>query len=154
MQVQKVYKRSLCHIPVCPSKLVLCLLWTRTRLRQPACLLNFFRGGNQLKRITIGLSFLNYHHRQGIRLRLLLVHSRPTACPSVSQWSSNTSTFFGIFKNLKCSIFFVVYCVNKPILVAVRSTAWVFGRSLAGIVGSNPAGGMDVCLLWVLCVVR
>jgi hypothetical protein len=28
------------------------------------------------------------------------------------------------------------------------------GRSLAGIVGSNPAGGMDVCLLWVLCVVR
>jgi hypothetical protein len=31
---------------------------------------------------------------------------------------------------------------------------WVCGRSLAGIVGSNPAGGMDVCLLWVLCVVR
>jgi hypothetical protein len=29
---------------------------------------------------------------------------------------------------------------------------WVFGRSPAGIVGSNPAGGMDVCLLWVLCV--
>ena len=27
-------------------------------------------------------------------------------------------------------------------------------RSLVGIVGSNPAGGMDVCLLWVLCVVR
>jgi hypothetical protein len=25
---------------------------------------------------------------------------------------------------------------------------------LAGIVGSNPAYGMDVCLLWVLCVVR
>jgi len=21
-------------------------------------------------------------------------------------------------------------------------------------VGSNPTGGMDVCLLWVLCVVR
>jgi len=31
--------------------------------------------------------------------------------------------------------------------------AWVCGRSLAGIVVSNPAGGMDVCLLWVLCVV-
>ena len=25
--------------------------------------------------------------------------------------------------------------------------AWVYGRSLAGFVGSNPAGGMDVCLL-------
>jgi hypothetical protein len=35
--------------------------------------------------------------------------------------------------------------------VAARSTAWVCGRSLAGIVDSNPAGGMDVsckcCLL-------
>jgi len=28
------------------------------------------------------------------------------------------------------------------------------GRSLAGIVGSNPTGGMDICLLWVSCVVR
>jgi hypothetical protein len=27
-------------------------------------------------------------------------------------------------------------------------------RLLAGIVGSNPAAGMDVSLLWVLCVVR
>jgi hypothetical protein len=25
--------------------------------------------------------------------------------------------------------------------------AWVFGRSLAGIVGSNPARDMDICLL-------
>jgi hypothetical protein len=38
-----------------------------------------------------------------------------------------------------------------PIPVAARSKAWVFGRSLAGIVGSNPAGGMDVCLLSVAC---
>ena len=28
------------------------------------------------------------------------------------------------------------------------------GRSLAEIVGSNPTGGMDICLLWVSCVVR
>ena len=59
----------------------------------------------------------------------------------------------------------------KPIPVAVRSKAWVFGRSLArivgstadpsgravygvglrlsltGIVGSNTAGGMDVCVV-------
>jgi len=34
-----------------------------------------------------------------------------------------------------------------------RSEAWVCGRSPAGIVGSNPTGGMDVCLLWVLCIV-
>ena len=28
------------------------------------------------------------------------------------------------------------------------------GRSPAEIVGSNPTRGMDICLLWVLCVVR
>ena len=46
--------------------------------------------------------------------------------------------------------------------VAVRSKDWVFGRTLAGIAGSNSAGDMDVlslvsvvccqvemCLLWV-----
>ena len=35
----------------------------------------------------------------------------------------------------------------KPIPVAARSKAWVCGLPLAGIAGSNPAGGMDVCLL-------
>jgi hypothetical protein len=35
-----------------------------------------------------------------------------------------------------------------PILEAARSKAWVCGRSLAGIAGANPAGNMDVCLLW------
>jgi hypothetical protein len=37
----------------------------------------------------------------------------------------------------------------QPILVAARSKAYVWGGALAGIVGSNPTGGMDVCLLWV-----
>ena len=31
-----------------------------------------------------------------------------------------------------------MYC-GRPISVAARSKAWVYGRSLAGIVGSNPA---------------
>jgi hypothetical protein len=38
--------------------------------------------------------------------------------------------------------------------VAARSKAWVCSSALVEIVGSNPTGGMDVCLLWVLCVVR
>jgi hypothetical protein len=42
----------------------------------------------------------------------------------------------------------------EPTPVAARSKAWVFGRSLAVFEGSNTARGMDVCLLWVLCVVR
>ena len=36
--------------------------------------------------------------------------------------------------------------------MAARPKAWVCGRSLAGIVGSNPAGGMDVLsVLIVVC---
>ena len=35
-----------------------------------------------------------------------------------------------------------------------RSKASVYGRSLAGIAGAYPAGGMDVCLLGLFCVVR
>jgi hypothetical protein len=36
----------------------------------------------------------------------------------------------------------------------VRAEAWVCDRSISGIAGSNPAGGVDVFLLWVLRVVR
>jgi hypothetical protein len=35
-------------------------------------------------------------------------------------------------------------CIS--VVVAARSEAWVYGRSLAGIVGSNPAGGMGISL--------
>ena len=38
--------------------------------------------------------------------------------------------------------------------MAARSKAWVCGCLLAGIVDSNTAGGMDVCLFWVFCLVR
>jgi hypothetical protein len=35
--------------------------------------------------------------------------------------------------------------------VALLSNVWVWGRFDAGIPGSNPAEGMNICLLWVLC---
>jgi len=38
--------------------------------------------------------------------------------------------------------------------VATQSKAWVYGHSIAGILGLNPTGEMDVYLLWVLCVVK
>ena len=44
--------------------------------------------------------------------------------------------------------------MQQPVPVAARSKVLVYGRASAEIVGSNPTGGMDVCLLWVLCVVR
>jgi len=37
-----------------------------------------------------------------------------------------------------------------PIAVAALSRAWVNGRSPAGIADSNPAGGNDVSLVWLL----
>jgi hypothetical protein len=50
------------------------------------------------------------------------------------------------------------FCVTQDrdvsIPVAALSKAWVCDHSLAGIVGSNPAGGLDVCLLRALRVVR
>jgi hypothetical protein len=42
---------------------------------------------------------------------------------------------------------------NMPIPVAARSKSCVCGCLLAGILGSNPGQGMDVCLLLVLYVV-
>ena len=49
--------------------------------------------------------------------------------------------------------------VRKPylhlyLMVAARSKAWVCGFSLVGIAGSNPAGGMDICLVYVVCVLQ
>ena len=46
-------------------------------------------------------------------------------------------------------------CVNiMAIPVSARSKAWVCGRSLAAIAGSNPAGNMDVWVLGVFCIIR
>jgi len=35
-----------------------------------------------------------------------------------------------------------------------RAKAWIYRHSLTEITGSNPTQGLDVRLLWVLCVVR
>jgi hypothetical protein len=52
--------------------------------------------------------------------------------------SNNCISGTAIYMDLWCTL---------PISVAARSKAWVGGPSLAGIVSSNPAGGMEVCLL-------
>jgi hypothetical protein len=55
------------------------------------------------------------------------------------------------------------YCYNYYIYIYVQQNntdpsvravkAKICVRSFAGIAGSNPVGGMHVCLLWVLCVI-
>ena len=52
------------------------------------------------------------------------------------QWSDKLNVLY---------VFTIVHLL--PIPVAERSKAWVCSRSHAGIAGSNPAGGVDVCLL-------
>ena len=49
---------------------------------------------------------------------------------------------------------FVQCALILPMPVVARSKALVCGRSLAGSAGSNPAGCVDDCLLWVVCVVK
>jgi hypothetical protein len=44
-------------------------------------------------------------------------------------------------------VFLFYMIVDKPIVVAERSKAWVCSRSPAGIAGSNLAEDMDVFLL-------
>ena len=60
---------------------------------------------------------------------------------------------FSSYANLALH-YFVSLIVWVLVLVALRSKAYVWGRSTAEIVGSNPTGGMNVCLLLMLCVVR
>ena len=53
----------------------------------------------------------------------------------------------------KLVLYILLYQKHKVLIpVAMRFKASVCGRSLAGIAGSNSAGGMDVCV--VCCTVR
>jgi hypothetical protein len=51
-----------------------------------------------------------------------------------------------IFKTMDLHLFYKAI-QRTSVLVATRSKAWGCSRSFAGTVGSNPAGGMDICLL-------
>jgi len=44
--------------------------------------------------------------------------------------------------------------MQSPVPVAARSKAWVCARSPAENLGSNSTGDIDVCQLWVFCVVK
>ena len=65
--------------------------------------------------------------------------------------------FLVIMKRILCEVGSDIlrisaWLINQAIPVAVRSKTCVFGRRLAGVVGSNPAGRMDDCLSWLLYV--
>ena len=52
---------------------------------------------------------------------------------------------FDQFVSSGAAVFKLIILV--PVPGATRSKTWVCGRSPAEIAGSNPTGGMDVCLL-------
>ena len=83
-----------------------------------------------------------------LQLLLFIVHKIAVSNP----WTGNLHI---ICASVFSSTIIITYIsLQTPIPVAALSKAWVCRRSLAGIVGSNPAWGMDICLLSVLCVVR
>jgi hypothetical protein len=56
--------------------------------------------------------------------------------------------------NISSIVLHLIYILlYMPVPVAARSKGQVYGRSPAAIIGSNPTGAMDVCVLCVLCVV-
>jgi hypothetical protein len=58
-------------------------------------------------------------------------------------------------RDTKAHNLLIQYVIGKwPVPEAAPSKAWVCGCSLSKIVVSNPIGVMDVCLLYVLCVVK
>jgi hypothetical protein len=76
------------------------------------------------------------------------------ACPQHSSYTSGThkasaATYYKLLTSIPDTTATEIYTRHT-----VRSKVWVCGLSLAGIAGSNPARGMDVCFLWVLYVVR
>jgi hypothetical protein len=62
----------------------------------------------------------------------------------------------GLTWNLNAELFLIYKSkpTSESIPVATSSKAWVYGRSLGGIAGSNPTGGMGACLSVVCCQVE
>jgi hypothetical protein len=67
---------------------------------------------------------------------------------------SSVLLIYGIYRVSHYTAILLRYLTALPIPVAARSKAWVCGRALAGVVGSNPAGCMHVCLLYLCCQVE
>jgi hypothetical protein len=78
--------------------------------------------------------------------------------PNLDLWNANKLHYITLIftnynlKNFKNVIKTEFESLNKwfkanTLSLAARSMAWVCGCSLAGIEGSNPARGMEACLL-------
>ena len=104
-------------------------------------------------------------------MNVINVHGEKVKNADVSKMERETRTLLSAIVLLTGSIFFFHWIPPKlhkyrfflfeatngktlPVSEAARSKVLVRGSSPVEIVGSNPAVGVGVCLLWVLCVVR
>ena len=67
---------------------------------------------------------------------------------------NSTVDFHSVFLWTDSTRLYLGNAILSPVPVAARSKVYAYGRSPAEILGSNPTEGMDICLLWVSCVVR
>ena len=126
--------------------------------------LNFYGNSRQMKSLPS-----TTHCECTKRFQLLLLFSEETSSESNSSslythpsvlWYSKQDTLhvscvqllaliMSLFK-LLCSLQETCVIVLKSIPVAAWSKTWVYGRSLVGIAGLNPAGGVRFCECCVL----
>jgi hypothetical protein len=116
---------------------------------QSASRLGRFRARNRV------VSTLYIGGQVDTRAGLDFLKEKTVVCPYL-EWEMMLTNF--IYLPVPCIFIYLLVSYGHlvfywPVPVAARSTAKVCGRLAEETVGSNPAKGMDVCLLWVLCVV-
>ena len=112
------------------------------------------------------ISFMihNYLHLWGCIILAFLIFlnngKQKLACADLTKCGGlHSSSYPSVVKELRkrtgvpvaIENIYVTVRNNKPIPVTMQSKARLCGCWLSGIAGSNPTGGVDVCLLWVLC---
>jgi len=87
---------------------------------------------------------------------VVITNVKKKVCTFVSYFQSTCFGLKGPSSGINDIYIYIHISVKRvlPVPVAARSKAQVYGLSPTKTVGSNPTGGMDVCLFRVLCVVR
>ena len=138
---------------------------TSTTQNQPHQISNTQRTENKTTDVVI---------QQRSRKLLMMDILMPETCWAHKKWNKIASDMKLVFHSstitmmhgpinirllvsILCGVYpsYYLFCVMHlvPVPASSRSKAWVWGRSPAEIVGSNPTGGMDVRLLSALCFV-
>jgi hypothetical protein len=82
-----------------------------------------------------------------------LFPSQTTVFLSWGMWAPQCLKYLHHSVQASAVCFILVWGQSMPFPVVARSKTWVCGCSLTGIEGSNPAGVIDIFLLWELCAV-